>query len=61
MLAYREKMHYYNVPCDIEPDSPFNPLNIIKSIYRPGDFVAIKLDIDNEKIEQVLKNLVICS
>ena len=46
-------MHYYNVPCDIEPDSAFNPLNIIKSIYRPGDFVVLKLDIDNEVIEQV--------
>ena len=47
-------MHYYNVPCDVEPDSPFNPLKIIKAIYRPGDFVAIKLDIDTEDVEQVL-------
>ena len=48
----REKLHYYNVPCDTDPESPFNPLNIIKSIYKPGDFVVLKLDIDNEPIEQ---------
>ena len=46
-------MHYYNVPCDTDPDSPFNPLNMIQSIYKPGDYVVLKLDIDNEEIEQV--------
>ena len=52
-LEMRARMHYYNVPCDTAPDSPFNPLNIVKNMYRPGDFVVIKLDIDNEGIEQV--------
>ena len=46
-------MHFYNVPCDIDAGSPFNPLNIIRSIYRAGDFVVVKLDIDDEIIEQV--------
>lgn len=52
-LDMRAKMHYFNVPCDTAPDSPFNPLNIVMNMYQPGDFVVIKLDIDNEKIEQV--------
>ena len=46
-------MHLYNVPCDIDASSPFNPLNIIRSTYKAGDFVVVKLDIDNEDIEQV--------
>lgn len=54
MIVYlRSSIHYFNIPCDIEPDSPFNPLNIIKAMYKPGDFVVIKLDIDNEPVEQV--------
>lgn len=36
----------------MDPESPFNPLNIIKSIYKPGDFVVVKLDIDHVDIEQ---------
>ena len=49
----RGRMHYFNVPCDTAPNSSFNPLNIIKAMYRPGDFVVVKLDIDTEVIEQV--------
>lgn len=33
-MEQKPKMHYYNVPCDIDPESPFNPLNIVKKIYR---------------------------
>ena len=36
-------LHYYNVPCSIEPDSEFNPLRIVKTLYQPGDFVVIKV------------------
>ena len=46
-------MHFYNVPCDFDARSPFNPLNIIRSTYKAGDFVVVKLDIDNEDIELV--------
>lgn len=49
----RARMHYFNVPCDVGLDSPFNPLNIVKAMYKPGDFVVIKLDIDTEDIELV--------
>ncbi len=33
-MEQKPKMHYYNVPCDIDPESPFNPLNIVKKIYK---------------------------
>ena len=36
-MEQKPKMHYYNVPCDIDPESPFNPLNIVKKIYRRGN------------------------
>jgi hypothetical protein len=48
------KMHFRNVPCSVEPDNPRNPLNILRRLYKPGDYVAFKLDIDNEPIEQAL-------
>lgn len=37
------KMHWYNVPAAIDAQSPDNPWNIIKRIFRPGDLVAVKL------------------
>ena len=33
-MEQKPQMHYYNVPCDIDPESPFNPLNIVKKIYK---------------------------
>ena len=35
-------LHYYNVPCSVEPESEFNPLRIVKTLYQPGDCVIIK-------------------
>ena len=39
-MEQKPKMHYYNVPCDIDPESPFNPLNIVKKIYRCASCTA---------------------
>ncbi len=36
-------LHYYNVPCSVEPESEFNPLRIVRTLYQPGDFVVIKV------------------
>ena len=36
-------LHYYNVPCSVEPESDFNPLRIVRTLYQPGDFVVIKV------------------
>lgn len=35
-------------------DAPDNPLNILRRIFRKGDYVVIKLDIDNAPIELVI-------
>lgn len=43
-----------NVGVNFAADAPDNPLNIVRRIFRKGDYVAIKLDIDNAPIEQVI-------
>ena len=46
----KKKLRFFNFAVETDPASPKNPLNIIRRIYRPGDFVVLKLDIDNEKV-----------
>ena len=41
--AVKLTLHYYNVPCSVEPESEFNPLRIVRTLYQPGDFVVIKV------------------
>lgn len=48
---YKDRLHYYNAPITAEIANADHPVNIIRSIYRPGDFIAVKLDIDNSPIE----------
>ena len=38
--AVQPALHFYNVPVSVDPASPANPLNIIRKIYRPGDFIV---------------------
>ena len=45
------RVHFYNVPITKDFSEASHPLNIIRSIYQPGDFVAVKLDIDNGPLE----------
>ena len=45
-----KKLRFYNIGVETDPASPKNPLNIIRRLYRPGDFVVLKLDVDNEKV-----------
>lgn len=47
----KSKLHLYNVPVSSNSKDGDNPLNIIRSKAQPGDFVALKLDIDNSPIE----------
>lgn len=42
---------YFNIPASADPKDPTNPLNILKSITNPEDFVLLKLDIDNPPVE----------
>jgi len=48
-MEQKPKMHYYNVPCDIDPESPFNPLNIVKRIYRCAGCTATCPALNNSR------------
>ena len=50
------KLHYYNAPVVADPASHMNPLRVIRDVARPGDVVALKLDIDNDEVESQLVN-----
>lgn len=43
---------FFHEPVTADPSSPRNPLNIIRELARPQDFVAFKLDIDAPLIER---------
>lgn len=43
---------FFHEPVTADPASPRNPLNILRRLARPQDFVAFKLDIDHAWIEQ---------
>ena len=42
--AVQPALHFYNVPVSVDTASPANPLNIIRKIYRPGDFIVSEQD-----------------
>jgi hypothetical protein len=48
------KLHLINVPVSINVSDPHHPFQIIKSIFRPGDYIALKMDIDAPTYEQHL-------
>ena len=45
---------FYNVGVSAEPDSKYNPWNLLRALAEPDDFVVIKLDIDTPAIENTL-------
>jgi len=48
------KYQYFNWPASSNSSDPSSPLNIIKKIAQPGDFVALKLDIDTPQVEMAI-------
>lgn len=40
------KLRFYNTPVQEDVMAPGQPLNILYQVYKPGDFVVFKLDID---------------
>jgi hypothetical protein len=48
------RLHFINVPVSAEAGASMNPLTWIRAIYRPGDFIVFKLDIDNDEVEGAL-------
>jgi hypothetical protein len=47
-------LHFFNAPITTDPASRMNPITLIKDIAEPGDFVAFKLDIDNDDVESAI-------
>ena len=45
------RLHFYNAPVTPEPGSAMNPVDWIRDMHRPGDFIVFKLDIDRDDIE----------
>lgn len=48
------KLHFMNIPVTENPSDRSHPFQVIKEIYRPGDYIALKLDIDSPGYEQGL-------
>ena len=48
------KLHLINIPVSLNVSDPHHPFHIIKSIYTPGDYIALKMDIDAPTYEQQL-------
>jgi len=52
---------YYNIPAVSQPQSSDNPLNHIRTLATPADYVALKVDVDNDAIELELLQQVLTS
>mmetsp|Transcript_11797 Transcript_11797/g.29476 ORF Transcript_11797/g.29476 Transcript_11797/m.29476 type:complete len:435 (-) Transcript_11797:400-1704(-) len=48
----KPRYHWYNIPANSEPGHSDNPLTILESVATPDDFVMLKLDIDNWRVEE---------
>lgn len=48
---YATKVHLLNMPVSSELHASGQAFQILRKIYRPGDFIALKLDIDHEGLE----------
>jgi hypothetical protein len=53
------KMSYFNIKASSEPNSKYNPLVVLQELCRVEDFVVLKIDIDNDKVEVELINLIL--
>jgi hypothetical protein len=53
--------HWYNIPANPTPNHSDNPLEYIKRIARPEDFVLLKIDIDNTAVEEALVAQILAS
>ena len=47
----KPRLHFYNAPVTPEPGSAMNPVDWIRDLYQPGDYIVFKLDIDNDAVE----------
>ena len=47
----KPRLHFYNAPVTPDPGSDMNPVDWIRDLYQPGDYIVFKLDIDNDAVE----------
>ena len=47
----KPRLHFYNAPVTPQPGSAMNPVDWIRDLYQPGDYIVFKLDIDNDAVE----------
>ena len=52
------RLHFYNTPIKENFTHAAHPLNIIRNICQPGDFIAVKLDIDNGPMEMAIMDAI---
>jgi hypothetical protein len=50
---------WFNVPASADPKSPDNPLNHIRAHAKVEDYVLLKLDIDNNAVEELIVNSIL--
>ena len=50
----RPRYHWFNVGISAKPESWDNPLNHIRQLCKPEDYVVFKLDIDNTPLEELI-------
>ena len=48
------RLHFYNTPITDDFRAASHPLNMIRGICEPGDFIVVKLDIDNGPLESAI-------
>jgi hypothetical protein len=48
------KYQYFNLPASSDITNAASPINALKHVAQPGDFVVFKLDIDNFAVESAL-------
>ncbi|KAF8056741.1 glutamate--tRNA ligase [Scenedesmus sp. PABB004] len=49
--AVHAKYQYFNLPVSTDPGEPSHPLQVLKAVAQPGDYVLFKLDLDNTAVE----------
>jgi hypothetical protein len=46
------KYQYFNIPVPKDPNDPTHPFQLLKRIAQPGDFVILKVDVDNVDVDR---------
>ncbi|KAL4514649.1 hypothetical protein Ndes2437B_g01026 [Nannochloris sp. 'desiccata'] len=52
------KLHFMNVAVDLNFDER-HPLEVIRNLYKDGDYVALKLDIDSPGFEEIIADRIL--